>query len=91
MRTLHAAVRAQQRCIPPLVESWLLDFGEAEFDGRGGVIRYFSKASRRALVRQVGARPVCRLAEYLNCYLVESSDDGRVLTVGRRYERVRRR
>ncbi|MDP6652334.1 MAG: hypothetical protein QGF90_09550 [Gammaproteobacteria bacterium] len=36
MNTTHAAIRAQQRCIPPLVDQWLSQFGEEEYDGHGG-------------------------------------------------------
>lgn len=39
----HARARAQQRGIPRLVHTWLLDYGEERYDGRGGVIRYFNR------------------------------------------------
>lgn len=44
-RSVRAAVRAQQRCIPPLVEQWLDQFGKEKYDGDGGVLRYFSRAT----------------------------------------------
>jgi hypothetical protein len=83
--TSHAQVRAQQRGVPPLIQEWLVDYGESRYDGRGGVVRYFSKRARRALEKQVGSAPVRRLAEYLRCFLVESSDSGAIITVGKRY------
>jgi hypothetical protein len=87
--TLHAAERAQQRGIPPLITSWLLDYGEEVFDGRGGVIRYFTRRSIRRMEREFGATPLKRLSEYLRCYLVQSNDDGSIITVGKRHPRTR--
>jgi hypothetical protein len=81
----HAQVRAQQRGVPPLVMHWLLDYGEEAFDGHGGVVRYFSPRSVRQLERDVGHAALRRLAEYLRCYLVQTSDDGQIITVGKRY------
>src|SRR4051812_37894610 len=76
----HADERAQQRGVPPLITTWLLDYGEASFDGRGGVLRYFTRASIRRMERELGTAPVRRLSEYLRCYLVQSSGDGAVIT-----------
>jgi hypothetical protein len=81
----HASTRAQQRGVPPLILNWLLDYGAQEFDGRGGVVRYFDNKSVRHLEREVGHAPVARLSEYLRCYLVESARDGGVITVGKRH------
>ena len=83
--TQHAAERSQQRGIPPLITSWLLDYGAEEFDGRGGVVRYFTRRSIRRMERDFGTTPLKRLSEYLRCYLVQSNDDGRIITVGKRY------
>lgn len=83
--TQHAAQRVQQRGIPPVIRDWLLAFGDEVFDGRGGIIRYFSPSTLRTLEREVGKAPLKRVAEYLRCYLVESSRDGAVITVGKRY------
>lgn len=91
MNTTHAATRAQQRSIPPLVEQWLDQFGEEEYDGHGGILRFFSHASRRALEREVGRDPVRKLNEYLNAYKVESSHDGRTITIGHRTKRINRK
>ncbi len=90
-RTLHASVRAQQRGIPPLVVRWLDEFGEEQFDGRGGILRFFSRRSVRRMERSLGRAPVCKLSMYLDAYLIESSHDGQVITVGHRTERIRRR
>ncbi len=91
-QTRHAAVRAQQRGIPPLITTWLLDYGEEAYDGNGGVVRYFGRESMRRLEREIGERPLKRLSEYLRCYLVQSSRDGAIITLGKRYrnQRIRR-
>ena len=68
-----------------MVMHWLLDYGEEVFDGHGGVVRYFTPRSIRHLEREVGQRPLKRLSEYLRCYLVQSSQDGNLITVGKRY------
>jgi len=83
--TTHASVRAQQRGVPPLVMNWLLAYGEEIFDGHGGVLRYFTPRSIRQLEREVGQAPLKRLSEYLRCYLVQGSQDGNVITVGKRH------
>lgn len=90
-RTTHASQRAQQRCVPPLVADWLDRYGEEQYDGRGGVVRYFSNASIRRMERDFGRAPVARLSGYLNCYLVQSSHDHSIITLGHRRERIRRK
>lgn len=83
--TPHAAQRAQQRGIPPLINHWLLDYGDEVFDGHGGVIRYFSSNGIRKMERDIGKTPIKRMSEFLRCYLVESSNDGAIITVGKRH------
>ena len=83
--THHARQLTQQRGIPPLINHWLLDYGDEVFDGHGGVIRYFSSNGIRKMERDIGKTPVKRLSEFLRCYLVESSNDGAIITVGKRY------
>lgn len=83
--TKHASVRSQQRGIPPLVSDWLDAYGDEKFDGRGGVVRYFSATGIRQLEDEVGAKPVQKMAEYLRCYLVQASDNGSIITVGKRH------
>ena len=89
--TKHAASRAQQRAVPPLIFDWLNRYGEEAYDGHGGIHRFFSKRSRRMMERDFGRMPVRRLAEFLGTYLVESVDDGQVITVGHLTGRKRRR
>jgi hypothetical protein len=88
--TRHAAIRRQQRGIPPLIEQWLDQYGEEEYDGHGGIRRYFSRASIRTMEREFGRGPLSKLAEYLNSYKVSSSHDGQTITVGHRTKRIKR-
>ena len=88
MTTKHAQRRMQQRCIPPLVVTWLLEFGQKRYDHRGGIVYYFDKHSRRNLEREVGSRVVARLSDYLDAYAVSSTSDEKLVTVGHRYQRV---
>jgi hypothetical protein len=91
MNTEHAAVRAQQRGIPPLIKDWLLQFGEEQFDGHGGIKRFFSHRSIREMERCFGRKPVSRMSEFLEAYLIESSHDGVIITIGHNYRRSQRR
>jgi hypothetical protein len=86
----HAVVRAQQRGIPPLIVQWLNEFGEEDYDGHGGIRRYFSKRSIRKMERIFGCVPIRRLADYLDSYMVESSHDGKIITIGHLIERGRK-
>ena len=89
MNTHHASVRSQQRGIPPLIRDWLLAYGEEDYDGHGGILRYFSNRSIRMMQRSFGREPLRQLDKYLNSYLVESSDDGAVITIGHRLGSMR--
>ncbi len=86
----HACQRAQQRCIPPLIDEWLDRFGEEVYDGHGIVKRFFSKQSKRAMERALGREPVRRMADKLRAYRVESSRDGCVITTGYLTKRMKK-
>jgi hypothetical protein len=86
----HAAVRCQQRGIPPLIDQWLDQYGEEEYDGHGGVRRYFSRTSIRNMEREFGRQPLAKLSEYMDSYKVISSHDGKTITIGHRTKRVTR-
>lgn len=88
--TKHAAARAQQRGIPPIVRHWLAEYGEKQHDGHGGICRYFSKKSRQRLERDFGREPIRRLNNYLNSYLIEACGTGQIITVGKRYAHIER-
>jgi hypothetical protein len=85
MTSKHAERRMQQRGIPPLVVRWLIEFGQIRYDHRGGIVYYFDKRSRRNLEREFGTKVVARLSEFLNAYVVSSTHDETIITVGHRY------
>lgn len=88
--TRHATTRIKQRGIPSLIDQWLDQFGEEQYDGNGGVIRFFSHASIRSMEHSFGRAPVRKLAEYFHAYKVESSHDGCVITIGHRTKHIKR-
>jgi len=89
--TKHAAIRAQQRGIPPLVDRLLNEFGEEEFDGHGCVRLYFSRRSVRKMERELGQQPVSLFKRYLHAYKIESCSDGATITKGWLTRRIWRR
>jgi hypothetical protein len=89
--TKHAAVRAQQRAIPPFVDRLLDEFGEEEHDGHGCIRVFFSHNSIRRMERALGHQPVTLFKRYLHAYKVESGDTGATITRGWRTARIRRR
>lgn len=90
MASRHARTRTQQRGIPPLIDLWLDQYGEEQYDGHGGVVIYFDHRSKGAIRRCEAQEKVRRMWKLLNAYKVESSHDGQVITTGRRYQRIRR-
>ena len=88
--TPHAARRAQQRCIPPMVDQLLDLYGQEEHDGHGAVILFLNKDSIRKMERDLGRRPVSRLAEWFDAYKVKSMD-GHTITMGHRHRHIRRK
>jgi hypothetical protein len=91
MISKHAAIRAKERGIPPLIVQWLEEFGEEDYDGRGTVRIFFNRRSICAMDRAFGRRPVRRMSEYLDAYIVESVSDRQVITIGHRFKRLWRR
>ena len=85
--TRHAAIRCQQRSIPPLIREWLLQYGN-EVQAHGAVKRFFDREAKRRLAADVGAKVVDRLGDLLNLYLVEA--DSKVITAGVRTRRIKR-
>lgn len=86
----HAAIRAQQRRITPTIQEYLLEYGAKIYDGHGGIKRCFDKRSIRRIERYLGCEQVRRIADFQNTYLVESSHDGSIITVGHRTKRMYR-
>lgn len=85
----HAAVRLQQRSIPPLVADLLDLYGARQPAGRGAEMVYMDKAARRRMCNVLGTAAVAALQPLLSAYLIES-ESGQVITVGWRRTRVQR-
>ncbi len=86
--TRHAQIRAQQRGIPALIQEWLLAYGAIKMS-HGAQVRYFDKAARKRLQKEMGALVVDRLGDLLNVYLVEDEGSA-VITVAHRHRRIKR-
>ena len=86
----HARQRAQQRGISPLIDHWLDQYGEEQYDGHGGVVIYFDHRSKGAIQRYEVQAKVRRMWKLLNAYKVESSHDGTIITVGHRFRHIKR-
>lgn len=92
MLTAHARIRAQQRGIPPLIDSLLDAYGHEQHDGHGGLIRHFDKKAVREMERVMGREPVRKLIpEWRNAYKVVSTADGHTITIGIRTSRIWRK
>jgi len=86
--TKHAGIRSQKRAIPPLAIDLLIRFGSTERAHGGGQWVFFDKPARRRLNAYAG--PLAKtLGEHLDIVAILGDDD-KVITVGHRYERVRR-
>ena len=86
--TKHSMDRSKARGIPPLIMKWLLDYGTEQYHNNRQIL-YFDKKARRSLRRAVGRQIVSKLNKYMKSYLV--IEDGRVITVGHRFARIRRK
>lgn len=87
----HFLVRVQQRGLSGEVVGLLKRYGARQYDGHGGVIRYFDKRSRRRIELDYGAAFLHRLGHANDAYLVESACDGGWITAGHRYKRLKRK
>ena len=83
----HAKIRMQQRGIPVQIVDWLAAYGQVNYQ-RGAELYYFNRQSRRALERDVGPNRVRRYDKALDAFMVCA--EGRIATVGHRYQRVHR-
>jgi len=87
--TEHAAIRARQRGVDPVVLDCLLSFGSSVHDHQGGEIVVFDHKAFRRLERAVDAALLRRVSDHRSLYAVRSTD-GALVTVGHRFRRVRR-
>jgi hypothetical protein len=56
--TQHAALRAKERAIPPILVDLLMSYGATEKAGEGAITYYFDKASKRRFrVHTLGRLP----------------------------------
>ncbi len=85
----HAVAQMRQRAISESTVDYLIEWGRKAYDHRGGVVRYFDKASRTQLLRHVGQERAKELETQLDAYVVVSTG-GTVITVGHRYKRINR-
>ena len=84
----HAAVRSQQRGIPPYAIEALLDFGTEHHDHHGAVVLMLDRAATRRLARSRTMRG-SDLDTLRGLYAVVTGN-GRVRTVGHRTRRLQR-
>lgn len=82
MYTKHAEKRVNQRGISYEICDLLLSYGDEKFDGRGGVIQYFSEKSISLLISDRGVQFCKKNIKKFKAYLVKSAHDGSIITVG---------
>lgn len=87
--TTHANVRKQQRGIPKQVLDWLVQFGKASHDNRGGEFLYFDKRAKQRCLSVMGMDAYRKLDGHFDVYAVRGLD-GSILTVGHRYKKLHR-
>jgi hypothetical protein len=81
MLSKHSKTRCQQRCIPPIVQNWLDEFGVIR-EQRGGCLKvFFNRDSQKEMGKKYGRQFVRENKKYLNAYRVESPN-GTVITAG---------
>lgn len=85
----HAVAQMRHRAISETTVDYLIEWGRKAYDHRGGIVRYFDKASRSQLLRHIGEDRAKELKNQLDAYLVVSTA-GQIITVGHRYKRINR-
>lgn len=76
----HANIRAQQRCIPPLIVDWLLTHGHRT-SSHGAVRLVFDKRSRKSIAKEVGTVVIHQLSKFLNVEAIVDPATDVVITV----------
>ncbi len=85
----HAEQRCQQRAVPTLVATLLLDYG-ACMRHKGVDVFYIDKRARQRIQEAIGGgRNLAVVERWLNTYAV-IGEDGRAITVARRRQRLKR-
>jgi hypothetical protein len=86
--TTHAEIRHQQRAIPTIVTSLIMDYGASMYH-KGAEVRFLDKQGRRRLKKALGGdRNLGVIERWLNSYVVVG-DNAEVITVARRRHRLR--
>lgn len=85
----HAATRAQQRCLPPIVDELLNRFGEEKYDGHGHIKTVLTKKCFRNIRKAWGRKMSSSLSNYAGVYKLEDIDTGSVITIGRITKRIK--
>ena len=88
MMPRHAQTRHQQRSIPPMFVELLLRFGVTE-KALGKADKVFLNKAARKQIKAYAGPLAGQLDQHLDIYAVVS-EDGSVITIGHRQERVRR-
>ena len=84
----HAEARMRQRAIPSIIVAWILDYGR-DMRHHGASVYFLNRETRNKLKRDMGAKLYTQIGNRLDAYVVVS-DDGTIVTVGRRYKRLKR-
>lgn len=87
--TRHGALRQQQRCVPPIVIDWVIQYGVRRPAGSGTEHVELDKPGRRDLAREIGSWTYSRLEPKLNAFVILDAY-GCVITTGYRTRRRRR-
>jgi hypothetical protein len=89
MKTKHALYRAQQRGIQANISELLKEHGDAKPAPRGCLVRYFGKKAIKEIESIYGHSFIAKNHEKLRTYLIESREDGAVITIGKLYQNQR--
>jgi hypothetical protein len=84
--TDHAAVRMQQRGIPPWFLDLLVCHGKTTYDGHGAVLKSVSKSTRRRLQNVLAPKEYAQAERYFDVYAVVTHDNA-VVTAAHRTRR----
>lgn len=87
MMSNHATKRMHQRAIHPLMIDLLYRYGR-ERHQNGATVLFLDSRARNQALKALG-EVVHRFDKLCDTYLVESEDDGTVITIGHRDQRLR--
>jgi hypothetical protein len=89
MLSQHAELRMKQRGISPEIIDLLISIGDVRAAPGGALIRFFSKRSKRLIRAEYGDRFVAKNHEKFTSYLIESTNQDEIITVGKLYKKPR--